>query len=128
MAATVSTTYRINGSRNFVAVIQIAGDAAGDITGTTVIDPASLTGTPSTFKIKKINWDANGCTGSLYWDATTPVLACALPQYGDEMDFYEDGAPLVNNAGAGKTGKLTINTSGVAPGSTMTITINGYHA
>lgn len=127
MANTVSTTYRINGSRNFTAIIQITGDGSGDESATTVIDVANLTGTPSTFKIKKVNWDLDGFSADLYWAATAPVLALALPVYGDEMDFFEMGAPLVNNAGSGVTGNLTLYTNSLGASGRGTIVINGYH-
>lgn len=128
MANTISTTYPVNGSRNFVAKIEITGDGTGDEANTIVINLASLTGTPSTFKIKKVNWDLHGFGAALKWAATAPVLALALPTYGDEMDFFEQGAPLINNAGAGVTGNLTIDTFGLDASGRGTIVINGYHS
>lgn len=126
MANTVTTTYRVNGSRNFTAVIQITGDGSGDESGTAVITAAALTGAPSKFKISKVNWDLDGFSAELFWDATTPVLALGMPTYGDEMDFYEMGAPLVNNAGAGITGNLTLYTQGLGATGRGTIVITGY--
>lgn len=127
MANTITTTYKINGSRNFVALIEVQGDGSGDESGTVIIDPASLTGTPSKFKIKKVNWDLDGFSAALFWEASTPTLALGMPTYGDEMDFFEMGAPLTNNAGAGVTGKLTITTKGLTASGAGTIIINGYH-
>lgn len=127
MANIVSTTYPVNGSRNFMAKIEITGDGSGDESNTIVINVASLTNTPSTFKIKKVSWDLHGFSGALKWAATTPVLALALPTYGDEMDFFEMGSPLINNAGTGITGNLTLDTFGLEAGGRGTIVINGYH-
>jgi hypothetical protein len=117
----------MNGSRNMVAVIEITGDGSGDESGTKVIDITALTGSPATFKIKSVNWDLDGFSASLKWDATVPILALALPTYGDEMDFFEMGAPLVNNAGAGVTGSLLLDTVGLGASGRGTIVINGYH-
>lgn len=128
MANTVSTTYAINGSRNFVAKIEITGDGSGDELNTVVVNVSSLTNTPSTFKIKSVNWDLHGFGGALKWAANTPVLALALPTYGDEMDFFAMGAPLLNNAGTGVTGNLTLDTFGLEAGGRGTIVINGYHS
>ena len=127
MANVISTTYAINGSRNFRARIEITGDGSGDESNTVVIDVANLTGTPSKFKIKSVNWDLHGFGGALKWAANTPILALALPTYGDEMDFFESGAPLINNAGAGITGNLTLDTFGLDATGRGTIIINGYH-
>ena len=127
MANIISVTYPVNGSRNFVAVIQIRGDGSGDEANTVIVPVSALTGTPATFKIKEINWDLDGFSAALYWDATSPTLAASLPTYGDEMDFYSMGAPLINGAGAGVTGNLTIETIGLGVKGHGTIIIKGYH-
>ena len=138
MAATILTTIAIDGSRDFVARIDITGDAAGDVSATPIIDPQAaiasvqasvgLKGLPTDFKIKSVDWEFTGFTGALLWDATTDVLAVALPQYDGRMDFVDgSGIPLVNNAGTGKTGKLLLSTSGLAANKWGTIIIKGYH-
>jgi hypothetical protein len=137
MAATLLTTFPINGTRNFVARIDITGDSAGDVTATPIIDPLAaisgvqasvgLTGLPTNLKIKSINYNLAGFKAALLWDADTDVLACALSEYDGEIDFFEMGAPLLNNAGTGKTGKLLLSTSGIAAGDYGTIIIKGYH-
>lgn len=137
MAATLLTTFPIDGSRNFVARIDITGDAAGDVTATPVLDPkaaiasvqasAGLTGLPTNLKIKSINYNLSGFKAALLWDADTDVVACALSEYDGEIDFFGMGAPLQNNAGTGKTGKILLSTSGLAAGDYGTIIINGYH-
>jgi len=127
MPNSVVTSYKVNGSRNFMAIIEITGDGSGDEAAKVVIDVASLTGLPNTFKIKKVNWDLDGFSAKLLWDATTPTLALGMPTYGDEMDFFAMGAPLVNDAGAGVTGKLLLVTNGLTASGSGTIVINGYH-
>jgi hypothetical protein len=137
VAALITTTFPINGSNNFVARIDITGDSAGDVTATPVIDPKAaisgvqvsvgLNGLPTNIKIKSINYNMAGLKAALLWDATTPVIACALSEYDGEIDFFEMGAPLLNNAGTGKTGKLLLSTTGLAAGDYGTIIIKGYH-
>jgi hypothetical protein len=126
MANSVLTTYPVNGSRVFQAVIQISCDGSGELAATTVIDPANLTGKPATFKIKRVNWAFDGFSGSLRWNASAPTLALSMPTYGDEMNFFKTGAPCLNGASS-PDGKLTLTTLGMTSGDTGTITINGYH-
>ena len=128
MANTVTTVYPINGSRHFTAKIDIVCDTAAEISATTIIDVANLTGTPTKFKVRNISWQLSNFYATLLWDATTDVQALSLNQYEGDLEFFEEtGAPLINNAGSGVTGKLLITTKGVAIGSTGTIIIRGYH-
>lgn len=129
MASSVATRYPINGSRDFTAIVQIVGDTTSDFTNTVIIDPANLTGTPSTFKIKSVNYILTGFTAVLRWDATTPTQALALSQYDNFTDpFTDSGVPIDNDAGTGITGKLTITTSGLSANMWGTIIIKGYHS
>jgi hypothetical protein len=128
MAATITTRYPINGSRDFVAIVQIVGDAAGDVTNSLIIDVASLTGVPKNFKIKSINYNLVGFAAVLNWDATTPTQAIALPQYDNFTNLHDDsGINLDNDGGAGVTGKLMVSTSGLAAKTWGTIIIKGVH-
>lgn len=127
MANTITTVYPINEPYNFLALIQITGDGTGDITGGVLIDPANLTGTPSKFSIEVINTELNGFTANLYWDATTPLLACALTNYDGLVDFKASGQALHNYAGAGINGKMTISTQGLTNNCAGTLIIKGYH-
>ena len=128
MAATITTRYPINGSRDFVAIVQIIGDAAGDVTNSLIIDVASLAGVPKNFKIKSINYNLVGFAAVLNWDATAPTQAIALPQYDNFTNFHDDsGINLDNDGGAGVTGKLMVSTSGLAAKTWGTIIIKGVH-
>jgi hypothetical protein len=128
VANSVTTTYPLNGSRNFTAKIDIVGDGTGEATAVDVIDVANLTGTPTKFKIKRITWQFNEFNAKLYWDASTDVLATALNQYEGDIDFFDSaGVPLINNAGSGVTGKLQLTTVGLGSGDAGTIYIHGYH-
>jgi hypothetical protein len=60
---------------------------------------------------------------NLLWDATTDVLAIALPSdVSDTLDFREIGG-LKNNAGSGVTGDIQFTTVGHATGDTYTIVL-----
>jgi hypothetical protein len=127
MANTVTTTFSINESYYFVAVIKIQGDGSGELAATVVIDPANLTGVPTKFDIEQIDSQINNFSANLFWDATAPVLAAAISQYDGFMDFKGDGQARHNDAGAGRTGKLTISTTGLVAGSAGMIIVKGHH-
>ena len=129
MANTITTTYQLNGSRYFTAKIDIIGDGSGQETGTAIIACANLTGTPTDFKIRAIQWDLVGFDAQLLWDATTDVHAFELPQgVSGGIRFSDTGQHLVNNSGTGKTGSLLLTTSGLSAAGRGTIIIEGQHS
>lgn len=117
---TVTTTLKINGSRNFVAIVDITGDGTGQESNTVVLALANLTGTPTAVKVKSVNWDLTDFSAALK-GATSPTQGLALPVYGDEMDFFAMGAPRLF------TGDIQLDTFGLTNASRGTIVINGYH-
>ena len=128
MAAIVKTTFQLNGSFKFIAVVQITGDAAGDISQVDAVQVSALTagigGVPTEFKIDSVDWEFTGFTGSLNWHGDVDTLALALPQYDGSIQFTQ---PLNNDAGAGKDGDLHLTTNGLGAGMTGTIIIKGRH-
>ena len=128
MANTITTTYKINGSRYFTAEIDIIGDGSGEATNVTLIDPASLTGTPADFTIRAIQWGTDGSFNAQFlWDATTKEHAFEISLAAGGIRFSDTGAHLKNNSGAGKTGKLLLTTVGLNATSRGTIVIEGHH-
>jgi hypothetical protein len=127
MANTVNITYPVNGSRLFVAHIQILGDGSGEETAAEIIDVADLTGTPSFFKIRSIQWSLGGFAAYLLWDASTDDPAFGLSAGEDTQDFACKGAPLINPKSSGATGKMNLTTVGLGAGDAGTIIITGYH-
>lgn len=130
MANTLTIQYPVNGSRYFSCKVDIVGDGSGEISATTLIDPTvSLTGKPTKFKIRAIQWDLVGFDAQLLWDATTDVHAFELPQgINGGIRFADTGAHLCNNAGSGVTGKLLITTVGLSSTGKGTIVIEGQTA
>lgn len=128
MANSITVTYLINGSRYFTAKVDFVCDSTAELSAVDVIDPSALTGKPTKFKIRNISWQLSDFFVKLLWDATSDVPALTLNQYEGDIDFFEEtGAPLVNNAGSGVTGKLQLTTKGLASTSGGTIIIRGYH-
>ena len=128
MANLITTTYQLNGSKLFTVKVDIVGDGSGDEAASALITTAALTGTPSTFKIRAIQWELVGFTAQLLWDATSDVQAFVLPQgVAGGIRFADTGQHLVNNASTGKTGTLNITTAGLGATGRGTIIIEGQH-
>lgn len=114
MANTVTKQKVIDGDRNAVIHVWIAGEAAGsDETDTVIVDVSDLSGSPSEVSLQKVHASLSGFTALLEWDATTDVPFFQLPD-GSEVnaDFCGFGG-LQNNAGTGVTGDITITTTGL---------------
>lgn len=113
-----------DGPRNCVVKMTGILDTS-DLSRTDLLDPAAqvsveyggvVTHNTSTFAIRRIDWSCS--TGDvpdirLWWDANSDVLIETLNGRGS-IDFKE--YPLWNNAGAGKTGKVQIDTKGYSSG------------
>ena len=128
MANAITTTYQVNGSCLFTAKVDIIGDGSGEAAAVKIIDHTALTGSPSTFKIRAIQWATDGTfTSQLLWDATTDVHAFEIGFPNGGIRFSDTGAHLVNNAGTGVTGDLLLTTTGLANGSKGSIFIEGQH-
>jgi len=127
MANTVTTEFTLNEIFNFVAVILIVGDGSGELVNQIAIQASLLTNSPAKFDIETIDFDLNGFTANLMWGASSNTLCCALPNYDGYINFKQAGQARHNDAGAGITGNLLINTFGLVAGAAGTIVIKGYH-
>lgn len=129
MANSITATYKVNGSRLFTLEVQIVGDGSGDESDTELIVPATdLTGAPSLFKLRAIQWSLDGFSVSLDWEATTNDHAFTLPAGSDGVRFSDTGAHISNPGSTGSTGSLLFSTSGLVSLSTGTIIIEGQHS
>lgn len=130
MANIFSVQTLVDGPRNVVVKVVGILDTA-DLTGQTVIDPATLSsvrpamsGGPKAQKVRidKIEYSIEDTIQvNLYWDATTPVPIVALNGRGTLKEQKVGG--LINNAGAGVNGKVTLSTQGWAGGATLSFTL-----
>lgn len=128
MANSITTTYQINGSKMFTAKVDVIGDGSGEASAVTIIDPAALTGTPTNFKVRAIQWGTDGSFSAQFlWDATTDVHAFEINLAAGGIRFLDTGAHLVNNGGTGVTGKLLLTTVGLSTGAKGTFIIEGQH-
>jgi hypothetical protein len=107
------------GPRN--AVVKLTGVLdTSNLAVTDAVDPANfnMSGTgpvPEQFRIDHIDYSiADQLEVILWWDATADVAILPIAGRG-KMSFWNFGG-LQNNAGAGKTGKIQISTTGWASG------------
>lgn len=116
MTITITRQTIHDGERNLVVKAILIGGDGVDVTDTSLIDASTYSGAPTDLKIMKIKAHLNGFSVMLEWDATTNVDTLSIP--GDEWvnyDFFDIGG-LPNNAGAGKTGDILIDTTGMGAG------------
>jgi hypothetical protein len=118
MANTAEIEISVDGPRNVVAKVDIECTSA-DLTSTVLLDPAALSATfPPTdqLRIDEIQYSVeDGWYVTLFWDASSPVIIVTLAGRGMFPVGPNFGA-LQNNAGAGKTGKITATTTGYTSG------------
>lgn len=123
MADTVNSQTLIDGARNVVMKFTNVSDGTGESAVDKVI-PASLSGTPGSVKIMRVKYSTTGMGLNILWDATTDLLALAIPQdRSDDLDFSKEGG-LINNAGSGKTGKIQFTTVGHTAGDTYMVELH----
>jgi hypothetical protein len=118
MANTAEVETLVDGPRNVVAKVDIECTSA-DLSSTVLLDPAALNATnPPTnqLRIDEIQYSVeDGWYVTLFWDASTPVIIVTLSGRGMFPVGPNFGA-IQNNAGAGKTGKITATTTGYSSG------------
>lgn len=122
MADTVTSQTLVDGARNAVMKFTNQSDGTGE-SAVDKVTPSSLSGAPGTVTIKRIRFSTVGMGVLILWDATTDVLAWAIPADVDgEIDFSPFGG-LENNAGSGKTGKIQFTTVGHSSGDAYSIVL-----
>lgn len=118
MADAVSSQTLIDSERNVVMKFTNTSDGTGE-SAVTKVDVSALNGSPSTVKIKRIHYTVSGMVARLLWDATADVTIVDL-QGGGCLDCSAFGG-LINNAGAGVTGDISLTTVGHTAADSYTI-------
>lgn len=124
MANALNVQIEEDGPRNAVVKIDIEDDTS-DTAEVVVIDPATLQATfPVTNQlvVNEIQYSIqDGWFVTLYWKATTSKVMAVLTGRG-AFKVGRNFGGLKNNAGTGKTGQISLKTTGWASG-TMTATL-----
>jgi hypothetical protein len=131
MANTITTKTIQQGNYSYIVYVTLVSDGTQETN--TVIYNSSTASTalgikdPKFSKINQFYYSpaSSAAKCRLSWDATTPVCALALPSNGCSM--YQDFRPfggLQNTGGTGITGNITITTTGLASGDSLTLLID----
>lgn len=126
MADAVTSQVLFDGQKTAVMKFTNISDGSGE-SAVTKVDPAALAswnGTACTsVTITRIYADTDGMGVDILWDATTDVL-CHTVGTGHFATYdYRALGGLINNAGAGKTGKVLFTTVGAGSGDRYTIVL-----
>ena len=121
MANSTSSQIMLDGPRNVIIKYEGILDTA-DLALVTVLDPALLAGIDNTGTVKAKKLQITDIlfvvqdllVVELFWDATTPQRIESFTGRGHGK--YEAFGGIVNNAGAGVTGKILASTQGASPG------------
>lgn len=128
---TKTTTTILNSYRRVIVYFTLKSDGTQETNAVVYDSSAQATAQggvtdPLKCKIRKVWMTCSGAAvvAKLNWDATTPVVAVALPYQNSELyhDFTcFDG--LINQGGSGITGDITLTTTGLASGDSLTIVL-----
>ncbi len=131
MPNTVTNTRLLAGNKRTIQQITIASDGSEE-TDLIVYDSsavATLLGIadPLNCMINKITYSTNSLLGVVHieWDATTDVLAWAMPAQGGSGTFcFNDIGGLKNAGGTGRTGDILLTTTGLVAGDSISLILD----
>lgn len=111
MANLVEVQVLDEGHDHLVVKVHIHGDGGGQVVDHKIID-ASVYGA-SELVLLSVQGSMTGFSCFLNWDASSPVHLWNIAETDVNQDFRRYGG-IPNNAGAGKTGDVTITTASLA--------------
>lgn len=128
MANTLNTQIMLDGPRNSIIKVEGFVDTS-DLAAAVIIDPAVLTGIDRTLTQKALKLRILQCdyivedllSIGLAWQATVPVAIASLEGRG-KLEARRYGG-LVNGAGAGVTGAITLSTQGWTAGAILSFSL-----
>lgn len=119
----------VNGSKKTVVHIAVDSDGSEE-TALVVYDSSALATEagivdPLNCKIKKVTISSSSLTAQmkLLFDATTDVLAVAIPSGVAGVQDFKSFGGIKNTAGTGKTGDILLTTLGLAAGDSFTLVL-----
>jgi hypothetical protein len=131
MADAVATKLLYDGPNYAIMHFTNVSDSTGE-TNVVKVDPATLAGAPTRVTIDRVVYATHGMGVAIQWDAAAQALAWVVPSgVANDVDFRDIGGKhtgpcpgLLNNAGAGVTGKITFSTLGtLAAGARYAMTL-----
>ena len=130
MADTVSSTTILDGEKDFIVQLTNVSDSTGE-SAVTKVDVSGLTARKSDgaactgVKLFRVYYSILGFTKiGLLWDASTDTLCMELnPSADGVLDFSPFGG-LQNTSGSGKTGDISLTTTGASSGDSYMIVLH----
>lgn len=119
MAIAVTSAVLHDGVRNTVMQFTGVSDGTGQETGVAKVEVSQLSPPPVTVKINRIEYDINGGSVKLSWDADEDKDFAILSGQGF-MEYCNING-LVNSAGQGRTGDILLSTLGFEENSSYTL-------
>lgn len=116
MADAVATQVLADSSTRMVVKLTNISDGTGEA-AVKKVDASDYAA--SAFWIERIDYATSGMAVRILWDATTDVMAWAIPQ--DVMGTMVFEPPLVSDAGSGVTGDVLLTTVGHTAGDSYSL-------
>jgi hypothetical protein len=126
MANTVNIQVIEDGPKYAVLKVYLASDgASGELTDQVVVDASTLYGAPTDLTLVALWASTTGAAFNLEWDATADVPILNFPADRAEDFCFKKFGGIPNDAGAGKTGDILLNTTGfTAAGDAATLIVH----
>src|SRR5512135_2115579 len=119
---TLTSQVLLDGPRNAIVKLQIAGTAGAELASAVAVDVSALDGAPGEVRVMGCESAMDGFTATLAWDADVDVPI--LTATGMHKMCFRDIGGLPNNAGVGKTGDILISTLGVGANENATLILH----
>jgi len=117
MANIVQIQTIVDGSTNTIIKVDIIGDGSGDEAKTVIFDASTYVNNTPQKKLWKMEYQLNGFSGFLEWDATVDKPLITMDEgLHEEVDWSLWFGGYLNNYFAGITGDILLTTSGLGAG------------
>lgn len=131
MSNTKTLTNQLVSLHRAIVYFTLASDGTQEtntvIYDSSVVATAAGISDPKMCHIVSIKYGSNSAAGvcKLNWDASSPVLAWALPYQGNSGTFcFSEHTGLKNQGGSGITGDITLTTTGLASGDSISLVLD----
>lgn len=123
MPNAITKTTVLDGARNVVVLLNIAGDGSGEENNTNIFQRSSFSPNGTEIVVERVSGNLNGFTAFLSFDATTDLVFASCPATWFDFQFNQFGGLSSNKAGTGSAGDILLSTSGLGAGEKGTVLI-----
>jgi hypothetical protein len=117
MANLVTVRKLWDNDRRAALHVYLASDgSSGELSGEVIVDASTLSGSPATLTVERVEGSFNGFEGTLLFDATSDVPFLTLPNAANGGQFYfpfqKHYGGIANTKATGYTGDILLTTNG----------------